>query len=146
MTPWAHMQRGKGVGVDCAQILAKVFEAVVPEQVSVAEMDRLLRLHFPPDGYYPPDFMLHSGEEKYLAIIEHFARKIDRPAHDGDIALFKRGRCISHSGIVDRWPRVTHVAFPTRAHVFTGAVGYDDADNGPLGSCFVGIWTLNAWT
>ena len=140
-TPYLPMGRVKGSGTDCAQILIVIFHTVLPEYVPLIET-----------GQYPPDWFMHCETEtpekpgRYLRIVEQYARKVDRPARDGDIALFKRGRCIHHGGIVDQWPRLLQALWQDRAHVFQGGVGYDDADKGELGASFVGIWTLKAWS
>lgn len=93
-TPYHHAAAVKGVGVDCAQILIEVYAAV-----GVAEK-------FTTD-HYPSDWMLHRSEERYLANVERFCVQVSKPQM-GDIALFRYGRCYSHSGIVVQWPRLIH--------------------------------------
>lgn len=85
-TPYHHMGTVKGVGVDCGQILIKVYSEVglVPE--------------FDP-GYYPSDWHFHRSDEVYLEWLEKFTTSTDKPK-PGDIALFKFGRCASHGAIV----------------------------------------------
>lgn len=85
-TPYHHHARIRGVGVDCAQILAAVYEAVglVP----------------PTDlGQYAPDWHLHRSEEVYLRNVAAYCVRTDTPGQ-GDIAVFKYGRCYSHGGIL----------------------------------------------
>jgi hypothetical protein len=104
-----------------------------------------------PDGEiakYPPDWMLHRDEERYLQIVERFARKLPEHGpgsmpHDGDIALYRWGRTISHGGIVDGWPRIIH------AFSRSGRVEYGEGDRGEIGGCaidgrprLVGFWSL----
>lgn len=121
-TPYHHKGRIKQVGVDCGQILAAVYEAagVIPDP------------QVPED--YPPDWHLHRGEERYLATVEQYARKVEVPK-PGDIALFRFGRCMSHGGIVIKWPWIIH------SHLGIGVV-MDDAElNQELSSRFMGFWS-----
>ncbi len=85
-TPYHHAADVKGVGVDCAMILVRVF-------VDTG--------HAPPfdPRPYPPDWMLHRSEERFLGWVGCFADKTEAP-HAGDVALFTFGRCVSHGGIV----------------------------------------------
>lgn len=85
-TPYHHMARIKGVGVDCGQILIEVYSAVglVPNFET---------------GYYPMDWALHREEERYLGFVEQYAHPV-KEFQKGDIALYRFGRCISHAGII----------------------------------------------
>lgn len=85
-TPYAHMGRIKGVGVDCGTILIEVYSAVG------------LCPNFD-TGYYPMDWALHRSDERYLGFVDKYARRVDT-FQKGDIALYKFGRCVSHSGII----------------------------------------------
>lgn len=85
-TPYHHMARIKGVGVDCLQILIAVYSAV----------DLMKSFD---TGYYPNDWMLHRDEERYLdGVLEH-AHPVDVP-EVGDVALYRFGRTYSHSAIL----------------------------------------------
>ena len=95
-TPYHHMGKIKGVGVDCGQFLIAVFENI--GHLKPGEVN---------PGYYPPDWHLHRDEERYLGWIKSRCRKVTE-AEPGDIALFKFGRCVSHGGIVIAWPRIIH--------------------------------------
>lgn len=121
-TPWVHMSRVKGAGVDCGQFLAAVFETagIVPH------------IEVPP---YPSDWALHRSDEKFLAVVETYAAKTER--HDpGNIALFKYGRCVSHAGIVVCWPVIIHANMRLRV------VMLDDVQVNPdLRDRFVGLWS-----
>lgn len=94
-TPYHHMGRLRGRGVDCLTLLAEVYEAVglIPH----VDLD-----------FYPPDWHLHRGDELYFNGISRYAREIDRPPQPADIALFRFGRCFSHGAIVTEWPRLIH--------------------------------------
>lgn len=94
-TPYHHMGRVKGAGVDCATLLAEVYArtGVVPS------------FEIP---FYPPDWHLHRNAERYLdAILAHAAEIGTLPA-PGDVAMWRFGKCFSHGAIVIDWPLVIH--------------------------------------
>jgi len=107
-TPYHHRARVKGVGVDCAQYPAAVYEFVglIP--------------HLDPE--YSPQWMLHRDEEQYLGWVTRYAREIDRAqAEPGDFAIWKYGRCFSHGAIIIDLPEVIHAVIigggVTRANI-----------------------------
>lgn len=108
-TPYHHQARLKGAGVDCAQILI----AVYANTGMIDEFDT---------GYYPPDWMLHREEERYLGFVLERAHEVPEP-QPGDIVLYKFGRCFSHAGIVIDWPQIIH------SYRGLGVV-YGEGDNG----------------
>jgi NlpC/P60 family putative phage cell wall peptidase len=115
-TPYHHEARLKGIGVDCAQLLAGIFSA--PSVALIAP---------PQIPHYPPDWHLHRDAERYLGIILAHAREFDPPAAGplpGDVVLWKFGRCFSHGAIVLAWPTVIH------AYVGKGCV-LDDVGTAP---------------
>lgn len=86
-TPYHHHARVRGVGVDCAQLLAAVFEAcdLVPPQ------------HL---GNYPAQWHLHRGAELFLERLQAAgARRVQTPA-TGDVGVWRYGRAFSHGGVV----------------------------------------------
>lgn len=86
-TPYHHHGRIKGVGVDCAMLLAEVYAycALVPH------IDA---------GVYPRDWHLHRTEELFLGWLQRVgARPVQTPA-PGDVAVYRFGRTFSHGGIV----------------------------------------------
>jgi cell wall-associated NlpC family hydrolase len=116
-TPYHHMARVKGAGVDCLTFLAEVYEAtgVIPH------------VDIP---YYPPDWNLHRDTERYLEGVMLYARElpndtINAPPRAGDIALFRFGRCFAHGAIVINWPRLIHAWH-------NAGVVYADATQGQL--------------
>jgi cell wall-associated NlpC family hydrolase len=116
-TPYHHMARVKGVGVDCLTLLAEVYEraGVIPH-VDVP--------------FYPPDWNLHRDAERYVGGITRFAREVpyggdNPPPLPGDVAVFKFGRCFAHGAIVVDWPRLVHAWH-------NAGVVYADAGQGPL--------------
>ena len=95
-TPYHHMGRVKGVGADCATFPAEVYAAVgVIASVPIA--------------FYPQDWHLHRGEERYLAQVLDVAREVVAP-EPGDLALWRIGRAFAHGAIVIAWPRIVHAA------------------------------------
>jgi cell wall-associated NlpC family hydrolase len=109
-TPYHHMGRVKGAGVDCATLLAEVYASagVIPS------------FDLP---FYPPDWHLHRDAERYLGFVREHAMEIfprvaqasgevsREPSCEvkpADIALWRFGRCFSHGAIVIDWPLVIH--------------------------------------
>jgi cell wall-associated NlpC family hydrolase len=85
-TPYVHLGDIKGVGVDCAMLLVRVYQAVsvVPQ--------------FDPRPY-EAEWFLHRDEERYMAGLEKYAHRVQTPAL-GDIGLYRFGRTASHGAIV----------------------------------------------
>jgi cell wall-associated NlpC family hydrolase len=99
-TPYHHMGRVKGAGVDCLMLLAEVYErAGIIGHVAVP--------------FYPPDWHLHREAERYLDGVAPYARAIAGPPGAGDVAVFRFGRCFAHGAIVTAWPRLIPVRFFT---------------------------------
>jgi cell wall-associated NlpC family hydrolase len=86
-TPYHHNARVKGAGVDCAMLLAEVFERCgLVERVE--------------PGDYPHDWHLHHGTELFLEWLERSgARETEAPLI-GDVAVYRFGRTFSHGAIV----------------------------------------------
>ncbi len=77
----------KRVGVDCLTLLAEVFtEAGITPRIDIP--------------YYPQDWHLYRGQERYLEGLLRHTNSIEGPPLPGDIALWKFGRCFSHGAIV----------------------------------------------
>lgn len=87
--------KGRRGAVDCAMYLIGVFSA----------------RGFVPKDYdprpYNPDWHLHQTEERYLAGITKFARRVTEPLM-GDIALYRLGKTASHGAIVIDDERIIH--------------------------------------
>lgn len=104
-TPYHSNADIKGVGVDCGMILLRVFEA--------AGM-----IHNPVDPRpYPMQWPLHQSTERYLEIVETYARPLAEGeiGGPGDVVVFKlRGmRVFHHGGIVaPEWPWIIHATPP----------------------------------
>jgi cell wall-associated NlpC family hydrolase len=93
-TPYHHMGRVKGAGVDCATLLCEVYHAagIVPR----VDLE-----------YYPPDWHMHRDVERYLSHLLSYAEEVDEPQRGGILAV-KFGRCYSHGAIVIDWPICIH--------------------------------------
>ncbi|MCL1908970.1 MAG: C40 family peptidase [Holophagaceae bacterium] len=122
-TPYHHEARLKGIGVDCGQFPAAVFES----------LGLIPKLDIEP---YPHDWHLHRDEERYLEIVERHFEKVDSPL-PGDLALFRFGRAISHGSIVIDWPLIIHAYINARAVVLDDAIANQD-----LAKRLVGFWRL----
>lgn len=94
-TPYHHCADIKGVGVDCAMLLVRVF------------CDLGLVAPFDPRPY-AWDWHLHRSEERYLAALLERAHAVDAP-EPGDIVLFHIGRTYSHGGIVTKAQPMTMI-------------------------------------
>jgi len=125
-TPYHHLGRVKGAGVDCAKFPLEVYR----------EAGLIGHIEIP---YYPPDWMLHRSEEIFLRIVQQHAT--ERPAVagrdletgpaatrtpgaataafagdpvaagsalPGDFVIYRFGRCFAHGAIVLEWPTVIH--------------------------------------
>lgn len=96
-TPYHHMGRVKGAGVDCATLLAEVF-------YEAGELDVPVEI-----PYYPFDWNMHRSEELYLNIIEKYCVEFEgQDPLPGDIVVYHFGRTWSHGGIVIKWPTIIH--------------------------------------
>jgi cell wall-associated NlpC family hydrolase len=130
------MGRVRGVGADCLTLLAEVYEqaGLVPH------------IEVP---YYPQQFMLHNGAERYLEGLLQYAVEVEGPPKPGDIALWKFGRCFSHAAIVVQWPLVVH-AYVNRtcsledvsAATWLNVIGENTGDHGkPRPRKFFSYWS-----
>src|SRR5208283_5940831 len=84
-TPYHHAADVKGVGVDCALILVRVF------------CDLGLVEPFDPRPY-TRDWMVHRDEERYLGFLLARAKIVEAPGA-GDVILFRVGAFYGHGGI-----------------------------------------------
>lgn len=123
-TPWHHMARVKGGGVDCAQLLLGVYAAI-----GLVPARKL--------GYYPPDWHLHQDRPRFLEILAEHAEPVDAPALPGDVAMFKYGRHAAHGSIVVGWPLIVHAYRQERAVVVSDAERDQD-----LAARLNGFWRL----
>lgn len=90
-TPYHHQARVKGVGVDCAQLIAGVAEGAGIRQNIVIPVN------------YSPEWHVHNRHEWMLEIMEQMGCKRlppDQIPTPGDIVAFKVGRAHGHLGIL----------------------------------------------
>ncbi len=85
-TPYHPCADLLGVGVDCGMLLVRVF------------VDAGLCAAFDPRPY-PADWHLHRSEERYLGFVLARCRACAAP-RQGDVAVFRYGRCYAHGGVV----------------------------------------------
>lgn len=99
-TPYHHMGRIKGAGVDCAMLPAEVYArcGLIPP-LDVA--------------YYPPDWHLNRRGQRFLAEIAKHARLVEAPL-PGDMAVYCFGHAFAHGAIVLDWPIIVHAVLNQR--------------------------------
>jgi cell wall-associated NlpC family hydrolase len=100
LTPYHHQGRVKGAngGVDCAMLLAEVYEraGLIPH-VSAS--------------HYPRDWHFHASQEgaqRFLSYILPHAVEIPGPPGPGDVVTYHIGKGFAHAGIVVEWPEIIH--------------------------------------
>jgi cell wall-associated NlpC family hydrolase len=86
-TRYHHHARIKGVGVDCANLLVGVYHAV--NLVGAVDL-----------GNYAREWHQHHDEELFLGWLEKLGLHRVQTPGQGDIAVYKFGRCFSHGAIV----------------------------------------------
>ena len=120
-TPYVHMGKIKGVGVDCAQLLILTYS-----NAGVVEL-------FDP-GTYTYDWFLHRSEEIYQGWLSKHCHKVDSPMV-GDIAAYRIGRTVSHAGII------TEPGYLIHAYRLHGKV--DKAELRSLENKFDSFWRIS---
>ena len=113
-TPFHDCAQVKGVGVDCANILAAVYaEAGLVPEVEIAA--------------YSPQFMLHSSEPLFESYVRRFADEVEEAVvQPADIVLYQVGRSFAHGAIIVDWPTKIIHAFKSFGRVAeTGAFEAD---------------------
>jgi len=102
-TPFHDNQGLKHHGVDCAHLVAKVYE----EAGCIPHVD-LPR--------YSPQIYLHKlGDRSYLDKILEYAREISlSDVKPGDVVLYKVAKSFTHGAIIERWPDC--IIHPIRPH------------------------------
>lgn len=114
-TPFHDGANLKGVGVDCANLLAQAFEeAGIVRHVEIEP--------------YSPQWFLHHSEEIFIGyILKAGAHEISEDeAQAGDVVMYKIGRCYAHGAIIVDWPRqIIHAHKAARAVVTAGGLDGD---------------------
>lgn len=95
-TPYVHGARLKGVGVDCAQLIAAITEELFGERINTP--------------VYSQEWHLHNREEMMCNLLEQFGltRIAVEERKIGNILTFKYGRVNSHLGILVGDDEVIH--------------------------------------
>lgn len=95
-TPYHHRAGLKGVGVDCAQLVLKIYANVG----LIEDYDT---------GEYSMDWHIHRDIERYMVEVLKFGSPIPvSEAKNGDLILFKFVRVFSHGAIVVAPNQVIH--------------------------------------
>lgn len=117
-TPFANNQSVKGAGVDCAHFLAAVY--VAAGVAAPMEIEN-----------YSPQWFLHRDEERFLSYVVKVTKEIDEgQAGQGDIVMYKIGRCFAHGALIVDWPnKIVH------AHMQSGRVLASRPFDGDLRNC-----------
>ena len=129
-TKYHHHARIKGVGVDCANLPAAVYEAVglVP--------------HIQPE--YSAQWFEHRDEELFLAFVLPYATETTRELiQPGDFAIWRFGRTYAHGGIVIEPPLMLHASAPNGC-VHLADMDRDD-DFGTRPRRFFTLWGSKSW-
>ena len=124
-TPYHNHARIKGVGVDCANLPAAVYEAcgLIP--------------NVQPD--YSAQWFEHRDEELFLAFVLPYATEITRAqVGPGDFAIWKYGRTYSHGALVIDPPVIIHATTAAMC-VHLGDMERDD-DLGTRPRRFFTLW------
>jgi cell wall-associated NlpC family hydrolase len=125
-TPFHHGQKLKGVGVDCALLLAAVYSSV--GLIEVPKVER-----------YAANWFMHEKRERLEEVLQRYCQPTDTP-QTGDIVTFRYGRSNSHAGIIVGEWMIIH------ADRIAGRVTLDMyAPNYGLAARIAGFWTLKSW-
>lgn len=120
-TPYHHLAKVKGAGVDCVQLLIGVYQGAG----LIGDVQT---------GEYSRTWHLHQDEEKYLERIMPWAKPTDNPL-PADVALFRFGRTVSHAGILIDYPYLIH-------SYYDSGVVKEDINSGRLGKRFYGYYSF----
>lgn len=119
-TPFEHEQCRKGVGCDCATLLAAVYERVLGHKIELPHYSIQWNLHLDTDRYlkamlrYAREVSAAPHEEYVPSAISYSPRfkgfELERwntkPPLPGDLAMWWFGRGWAHATIVIDWPTV----------------------------------------
>jgi cell wall-associated NlpC family hydrolase len=117
-TPFAMNAAVKGPqgGVDCSRFIWESYRKLGIPVPALPE-------------HWPLDWFMHkmADAEPLLNLIRSVYLEVESP-QPADIAVFRKGRALSHSALVVHWPRLIH------AHAFGlgSTVQYGDARQWPL--------------
>lgn len=94
-TPYHHHGRIRGVGVDCAMLLAEVY----------ATSGAIPRLD---PGFYAPQYGLHRSDTLFEGWVAQYADRVEGPPQLADVVLFRFGRTFSHGAIAIGGGQIVH--------------------------------------
>jgi cell wall-associated NlpC family hydrolase len=120
-TPYAHRQRLKGAGVDCAGLPLEVYAAtglIPPTDV----------------GSYSAQWHLHRSRELYLEWVERLGPREIAPerVRAGDFLIWRFGRTFSHGAIALDTYRVIHAVARAGAVILEDRARSADLRNNPV--------------
>jgi NlpC/P60 family putative phage cell wall peptidase len=95
-TPYHHQARVKGVGVDCAQLIAGI-----AEDVGLVSDSKI-------PANYSPEWHLHNREEMLMDMLRYFGCVEVPAAQMGDILCFRFGRAVGHLGVLIDQSTIIH--------------------------------------
>lgn len=97
-TPYHHLARVKGHGVDCIQLVIGIAENVFSDHIETP--------------YYPAQW--HMNQKGRQLLLDEVVKYCDNVADDivqkGDVVLFWYGHAYSHSAMVMNWPECIHAS------------------------------------
>ncbi len=127
-TPYHHAAKIKGVGVDCATLIAATFEeAGFIEPIETPK--------------YSPQWHLHRNIELYRTAVLEYAREITKEeARAGDVVLYRFGHVKAHGGLITErgWPFIIHAY--SRAEMAIEANGEGGELGGGRETQFFSYW------
>lgn len=90
---------------------------------------------------YTHDWFLHRNEERYLGFLLKLSRETREP-EDGDVVLFRVGRCYAHAGIVSNTDPLTIIhAFANAGCVVEDIIGRNPELSGRIKTAkFASYW------
>lgn len=95
-TPYHHMGRRRGVGVDCATLILEcaVAAGIVPPDEKLP--------------YYPFQWNMNGDTESLVTFIRRFCPEITGPPKPASLVVWKMGRTFSHGAVIIDWPLCIH--------------------------------------
>lgn len=111
-------------GIDCAHLLLEAY-------IGAGLVER-----FETEAY-PADWMFHRDEERFLAKIEEYSKRVgksDAPIAErgpgftvlpGNVLIWRHGRTFSHGAIVSEWPLIVHAYYRAGCCLEESVMGHE---------------------